>query len=248
MSYGQEKKDKVWVSWGYNRSAYTNSDIHFQGDNFDFELHKVKATDRPTPVGPEYWDPKTITIPQYSYRVGYYISDSLALSVGIDHLKYVMVDGQQSTITGTISESASSIYAGDYDGDDIVLDPDDFLQFEHSDGLNYVDVELSVIRDLYSWGKGHRIDAYYGGGLGVYIPKTRINLFGELIDNRFHLAGPGASMHAAARATFWDIVFVETVAKVGYAYLPSVLVVDSSSRADHQFGWGMVSVSFGASF
>lgn len=248
VSYGQEKMDKIWLSWGYNRSAYTKSDLHFEGENYDFELHKVKATDRPTPVSSVYIDPNTITIPQYCYRIGFNFSDSLMISVGIDHLKYVMVEGQEVRISGVIEESASTRYSGTYDNDPIVIDPDDLLQFEHSDGLNYIDVELSALNNLTTWGKGHRVDLYYGGGVGIYLPKTRVNLFDNLVDNKFHVAGPGVSLHSALRSTFWNTVFIETQAKAGYAYLPVVLVLGSEGKADHQFAWGMIQCSIGLSF
>ncbi len=44
------KKGTFYVYWGWNRSLYTNSDISFQGPNYDFTLEKVAAADRPSPL------------------------------------------------------------------------------------------------------------------------------------------------------------------------------------------------------
>ena len=50
LSYSQElgfvkpkNKGKFYLYWGWNRGAYTDSDIHFKGSDYDFVLHDVKA-------------------------------------------------------------------------------------------------------------------------------------------------------------------------------------------------------------
>ncbi len=36
------KKGQMFVFWGWNRAAFTHSDIHFQGNGYDFTLFEVK--------------------------------------------------------------------------------------------------------------------------------------------------------------------------------------------------------------
>ena len=43
-----KRKGNFFFYWGYNRSAYTNSDIHFWGDGYDFTITAVRAKDEPT--------------------------------------------------------------------------------------------------------------------------------------------------------------------------------------------------------
>ncbi|MCF8444579.1 MAG: hypothetical protein K9G29_06180, partial [Crocinitomicaceae bacterium] len=38
----------AFVSWGYNRTAYTKSNINFVGTGYNFTLRGVKAVDRPS--------------------------------------------------------------------------------------------------------------------------------------------------------------------------------------------------------
>ena len=38
----------LFFYWGYNRTAYTKSNIHFIGPDYDFVMKGVKATDRQT--------------------------------------------------------------------------------------------------------------------------------------------------------------------------------------------------------
>ena len=47
--FGQHTKHKMYIYWGWNRAFYTNSDIRFKGNNYDFTISKVIAKDRQTP-------------------------------------------------------------------------------------------------------------------------------------------------------------------------------------------------------
>ena len=51
-SFSQQtnKKGSYYITWGYNRSAYANSDIRFVGPGYDFTLLNAKALDAPTPL------------------------------------------------------------------------------------------------------------------------------------------------------------------------------------------------------
>ena len=39
-------KGKFFAHWGWNRASYSDSDIRFTGENYDFVLSDVKAQDR----------------------------------------------------------------------------------------------------------------------------------------------------------------------------------------------------------
>jgi len=45
-NYQKNKKGTFYFYWGYNRDWYSNSDIHFEGEDYDFELKDVIANDR----------------------------------------------------------------------------------------------------------------------------------------------------------------------------------------------------------
>ena len=134
-------RGRIYMYWGWNRSWYTDSDIHFTGDNYDFKLSDVKAKDRQTPFNVDpYFNIGRITIPQTNLRLGYFITDKIDISLGYDHMKYVMVNFQEAKINGNIN--TGNKYDGTYLNDDIILDYD-FLMFEHTDGLNYIDAEIT---------------------------------------------------------------------------------------------------------
>ena len=135
----RKKKGNFFFFWGWNKEVYTNSDIHFSGNNYDFTLHNVVATDKQSKFDPNiYFGITNITIPQYNYRIGYYINDHYSISAGFDHMKYVMVNDQSSNIDGSIH--VGSQYDGDYHNQDFTI-AQNFLRFEHTDGLNYLNAE-----------------------------------------------------------------------------------------------------------
>lgn len=83
-----ENKGKIFFIWGYNWGYYSKSDIHFSGNNFDFDLANVKASDRQTQFAWEdYFAIESLTTPQTNLRLGYYINDNLNIAVGVDHMK-----------------------------------------------------------------------------------------------------------------------------------------------------------------
>ena len=69
-------KGNVNLFWGWNRGWFTDSDIHFTGENYDFILYDVQANDRQSPIGFDpYLNPVKLTVPQTNFRVGYFLSD-----------------------------------------------------------------------------------------------------------------------------------------------------------------------------
>ena len=81
-----------------------------KGDDYDFTLYDVAAEDRQTPWDAGvYLNPGSITIPQTVARIGYYFHDHWNLSVGVDHMKYVMVTQQRATIDGYIDLRRSTL-------------------------------------------------------------------------------------------------------------------------------------------
>ena len=183
-------KGKVFLVWGWNRASYSNSDIQFKGDDYDFTLQEVKAKDRITPFSfKKYINPANISIPQNNYRIGYFFHDNYNISIGNDHMKYVMTNYQTVKIDGNIN--AGNKYDGSYSNDDILL-THDFLTFEHTDGLNYVNVEVNRFDSLNALLKINNDDFEFnlteGIGIGVLYPKTNTTLFGSDKYDEFHVA------------------------------------------------------------
>lgn len=241
------KKGNMFFFWGWNKEKYSTSDIHFWGNNYDFTLLDVVAKDKQTHFDPEmYFGITNITIPQYNWRVGYYLTDKYQISVGFDHMKYVMVNDQPSTINGYIHNSGTQ-YDGDYSNQSFKI-AQDFLLFEHTDGLNYINSEIRRNDEI--WGnKNIKISVNEGIGMGVLFPKTNSTLMHNDRNDEWHVSGFGIAAVGALQARFLKYIFVQSELKAGYINMPDIKTTKyNSDRASQQFEFFQYNIVFGAEF
>lgn len=239
------RKGKMFLTWGWNRDQYTNSDIEFTGPGYDFLLHDVKASDRQTPFTVNYFNPLDMTIPQYQYRIGYYFNDNWSVSFGFNHMKYVMDQGQTVKIDGQIQTAEPNAYNDSYNNDDIVLS-EDFLMFEHTDGLNYLALELERIDAFWvSRNKKFNASVIEGGGVGIMYPKSDVTLFEDRYD-KWHLSGYGISGHVALRFDFFTHFYIQAQLQGGFVNMPDVITTaHEGARARQNFFFLEEMISFG---
>ncbi|HAA12034.1 MAG TPA: hypothetical protein DCE41_10170 [Cytophagales bacterium] len=240
----QEFRGKLYAYWGWNRSMYSPSDIRFSGQHYDFVLEDVVAKDRPSPFNANtYFNPAYASIPQYNFRIGYYFKENWDVSVGIDHMKYVVEQNQFAKITGSIAHTETR-FDGHYMGDNIQLTPD-FLRMEHTDGLNYLNVGLrrtSPILDR----EFVQLSLLEGGGFGALVPRTDAELFSQERHNEFILSGYGGSALLGLQAKFFNHFLLQTEAKGGYIHMPGIRTTpDPEDSADQGFFFGQFNLVFG---
>jgi hypothetical protein len=250
--YGQMVKDNYYrkgnffIYWGWNRAAYTTSDIHFSGNDYDFTLENVVAKDRQSPFSAKlYFSPNTLSIPQYNLRIGYFFHDKYNISIGADHMKYVMEQFQTVKINGTIANGTS--FDGTYYDSDIEMS-EDFLKFEHTDGLNYENIEVRRFDVLFGR-KNFSFAANEGLGIGVLVPRTNTTLMNNERYDEFHLAGYGLSAVLSLNATFFKYFFVQMEWKGGFIHMPDIrTTMYKSDRASQHFLFSQYNVVFGGNF
>ena len=219
-SFKTQNKGKLYFYWGWNKAQYSYSDITFRGDDYEFTLYDVAAKDRQNPWDADvYLNPTNITIPQTVARIGYYFHDNWNLSMGVDHMKYIMVEQQPATIDGYIDlNDPVSEFNGVYDNAPIYID-EDFLEFEHTDGLNYINVEISRVDNLGDYLKWNSKKIQLNFRIfwcRNFIPKTNSTLLSKEQNDEFHLAGFGLSFKAGVNLTLFDHFFVQAEFKAGY--------------------------------
>ncbi len=229
----KHQKGKIYFYWGWNRSIYSHSDIQFTGPGHDFTLYDVQANDRQTPFSMDpYFNPALITIPQTNMRIGYFISDHYEVSIGVDHMKYVVTEDQTVAIDGEINIPENP-FNGVYVNDSIQLS-EDFLTFEHTDGLNYINFEFNRWDNLVQFNRFSKvnIDLNVLGGLGagMMMPKSNVMLFGQDRNDQFHVAGFGLSAKIGLNLTIYDYFFIQSELKGGYINMSDIL-----TRADHAY-------------
>lgn len=243
----KEQKGNFYFYWGWNRDAYSKSNINFSGTDYNFTLNQVSATDRQSPFDPKvYFGLSKFTIPQYNFRMGYYLTNHYQLSVGADHMKYVMKTNQVSTIDGYITNSGTS-FDGNYNQETFVVSPS-FLLFEHTDGLNYLNVEMRR-SDILLDKKHFQISMNEGIGVGVLVPRTNTTLLNNPRYDEFHLSGYGFGGVAAINLTFFSYFFIQSELKGGFFTMPDIrTTMNPSDRAAQNFWWTQYNVVFGLQF
>ncbi|WP_025742678.1 hypothetical protein [Aquimarina pacifica] len=251
-------KGRVFFYWGWNTAQYSNSNIHFYGNNYDFTIHNAQAGDRITkPITfREYLHPTNLTIPQTNARLGYYFHDHWSVSIGLDHMKYVMRLFGNATISGEINltdqDEGVPYFNGNYDHSDIAL-LKTFVEFEHTDGLNYVTAEIGRIDNLGAYinlnPKKIQINLIEGFSAGVVIPKTNATILGKERHDAFHLAGYGISLKGGINITFFNSFFIQTEIKGGFINLPDIRTTNSTSdKATQNFFFFQQNVTLGGTF
>lgn len=240
------ENSKRWsVYWGWNRSNYSNSTIHFKGQDHDFTLKDVQATDLQTNTGladifKYYLNPAEITIPQTNLRVAYQLNSDTAIALNLDHMKYVVVQDQSVAISGQINGVAQS-------GQQVIAD--NWLNFEHTDGLNIVSIELEKQKKV-DWFGGDRAKVFGLVGVGIVIPKTNatMHMIGQTRNDQFYVSGWSVGAGAGLEVDLTKSVFLRSAYKFGYVDLPDVVTSARGDKASHSFTYNELLIAVGYRF
>ena len=231
-----QKKTKLltgmYLQWGYNTEWYTKSTIHFNtevnGVPHNFTIYKAKAHDR-SDIGAIAKTPIQISIPQYNYRLGFYLNKkhTRAIEINYDHTKYIVYDNQVVRAKGNIG--------GNYFDKDTSFTNSE-LHFEHTNGANFYQVNYVQQYELKRNATRPVFTALWKAGAGILIPKTDITLSGKRVDNRFIIAGYCFGAEGGARWYISRKLFFEGTAKAGFANYTNALGV-GNGKVNHSFGY-----------
>ncbi len=234
------------VYWGWNRSNYSNSDIHFWGADHDFTLKNVAADDLQTDftlanVFAIYLRPSEITIPQTNLRLAYQWNSDTAIALNLDHMKYVVAQGQSVPISGRILGAPQS-------GNQVI--GDNWLNYEHTDGLNIISVEIEKQRPVDWFGDSRTARVFALAGVGVALPKTNVTLHmvNQKRNDQFHLSGYSVGVGGGVEKDVWKDFFVRGAYKFGYVNMPDVLTSARGDKASQSFTYNEFLVAAGWRF
>jgi hypothetical protein len=240
----QNKKGDFFMYWGWNRGFYSTSDIRFSGEDYDFTIQDAIAHDRQTPFNTyDYFHPLRITIPQFNARIGYFIKDNYSISIGADHMKYVVDSNQVVRVNGYIQNSGTD-YDGVYEDETLVL-ASDLLLLEHTDGLNYINVECRRVDELKVFNK-ISFNLTEGVGLGMMIPKTNATLLNNPRHDEFHIAGYGLNAIIGLQMNLGKYFFILSELKGGFIHMPDIrTTLIPIDKASQHFFFSQANIVFG---
>lgn len=233
--YTAHNKGKFFISWGGNRDSYSKSDVTFKGEGYNFTVENMAAHDKPKGWHIDYINPSRMTIPQTNFRLGYFFSDHYSVTIGVDHMKYVMTQNQTANVTGEINlplTDAGAVHNGVYDNTAVDFSDGTFLKFEHTDGLNYVHAEVSRFDDISSLlnlpnTDKVQINLTEGLGFGLLYPRTNTTLLGKERHDDFHVSGYGLSAKAGLNFTFFKHFYLQGELKGGYINMQDIRTTQS---------------------
>jgi hypothetical protein len=238
-------KGDLFFNWGWNRGAFTNSTLQMKGADYNITLHKLKANDRFTEISFEnYLKIDRITIPQTNIRLGYFIKDNIAIVLGVDHMKYVMEEDQMAKVTGEITRPG--LYKKTFNGEMKITN--DFLTFEHTDGLNYLNIGVEIYKSLWkNKKKSIDISYIYGGNVGVMMPKTNVQFLDYERTDRYHVSGFGIELRNAVQAQFFNHLLLRVEGDVGFIDMPNIILHKTGiqGRGKQNFGFAQLNWQIG---
>lgn len=238
VSYG---KGTLYGYWGYNRSAYTKSNLRLIGSGYDFTLKNATAHDNPSRKFKEYANLGNLTVPQFNARIGYYFKNHYALSFGYDHMKYIFDDGNKVLLNGTINPGVDTIWSGTYNNEPVTTDRDNF-HYENSNGLNYLHFDLTRSDMLFrTKNRKFAVSTNFGVGAGGILSFNDFN-FGQQKDMvTISMSGYSISAHAGLRFEFFNHVFLQAEGNSGFMHQVKVRTRpnDLTAYATQKFGFAM---------
>lgn len=239
-----------YAYWGYNRSAYTKSNMRFVGNDYDFTLKNVTASDNPYPLDLSvYLSPTKITIPQFNIRAGYYFWNNWDLSIGYEHMKYIFNDKNEVLLDGYIGDNVDENWSGYYANEPVVTNRKQF-HYENSDGLNYINLRLTRTDQWYSSNsKNFSFNTLMGVGAGSILSFNDFNFGGEFTRRTISMSGYGLSGSLGLRFDFFKHVFIQSNVIGGFNQQIKVKNrPDSDAYTSQKYGFIMFDTSIGALF
>ena len=248
-----KKRGNFYFLWGYTRAKYSKSTIQFKDrsntyypatgryHDYDFTIYEATAKDRPD--FEDISDVANITIPQFVARIGYYFNNKqdFGIELNYDHTKYVVDNYQTVHVQGTFN--------GNYVDKDTILDPSNFLHYEHTDGANFWIINFIKRWKFYEPSKYFNIGLIGKPGAGVVIPRTDVTIYGTRVNNNWNLAGWIVGAEGGIRIEFLKYGVFEFVGKGSYAdYRRGFILGKGGGRSNHHFFTGQLTMTLGATF
>jgi hypothetical protein len=225
----KERKGEFYFAWGYNKEWYTNSSVKVSQPalNNNYTFKNVESHDN---VG---WDKdlfkQPISIPQYSYRFGYFFNKKrgLAWEVNFEHTKHIIADGQMARVVGTLG--------GRQVDTSVLFSKPNGFNYYLNNGANFLLFNIVKRKNLYETvNKKFKVDFLGKAGIGPVIPHVENTLFGQSNDDGFQFGGWNIGVDASIRATFYNRIFLEYTNKLDYASYSGLKVYQGTAK--HAFG------------
>lgn len=224
-THKKHKNRSFYFSWGYNQEWYTKSTVNVKQDALgnNYDLVNVDGHDH------KGWDNKLLeqqlTIPQYNYRLGCYFNEKqdLAFEINFDHTKYIITDGQNVQLKGTLNNRAVDT--------NINFSHQNGFYYYLNNGANFLLFNIVKRVGLYNTKDNNlRVDLTGKFGVGPVIPHVENSFFGKANDKHFQIGGWNTGLETALRVTVYRYAFLEFSQKVDYARYSNLKIYQGEAK------------------
>lgn len=262
-SFSQSRKSKrrisnnkgaIYGSFGYNRSAYSKTNAHFEGSGYNYNLKYSKAHDNQSKLGSG--DYLNFTS-QFNIKLGYYYMKEWSICLSFDHMKYYYSNNNNVSLTGFVSMDATTVDFGDgqiigsgYNGNLPVVTLDDKFSYQTTKGFNFVHADLDRTKKLLSSGKRDVIvlTGSYGIGLGALLTTIDFNYAGSKTTDMYSFSGYGLAVNGGLRLEFYKRVYLYSTFSTGFQHQVHVKTRMSDPTAYSSQFYGFSQIEAGVGF
>ncbi len=190
---------------GYQRAFYSKHQLQLNASAYNFTLDRLSAKDVKSSSFPAYFDFSSFYLPQFNLRAGYYFTNKYAITFGLDHLNYILKDGQTTTLNGTFEQTDKGPWSGSYLNKETTLN---LQEFSYSNSMNIMRLEFIRTDKFYQTrNKFFALSANYGLGLGLINNSNQLFISNELTDAKSY-SGYSVNALLAIRLEFFRHIYL----------------------------------------
>ncbi len=255
LGYGQSlgsRKSKIstnsgtlFMNYGFNKCYFTKSKLQFIGAGYNFNLSGVKGEDRTNIAG-------TNLLSQFNARIGYNFDDAYAISLGLDHMKYSILNNQTTLLNGKINSGLDPVTGlnGTYFNEPFEIDTAKFNYVNQ--GLNFVNIKLSRLDRIFWVGRNNEftLTSDFAIEAGVLVSSTDFTFGGNIDKKTNSFSGLGIGAYAGLRFEFFRHFFIQTGFSGGFIrqMRTRTFEFDPNSYSSQNLGYGQFETTAGFLF
>jgi hypothetical protein len=233
----------LFAQIGYNRSAYNNSNVVLNGNQYDFVLNNTSIQDNAEGKGMGSF--LSSSSPQFNIKLGYFIKPKWAITIGFDRYNTYFENNQTVGLEGTFAPESHSDYSGSYNQD--ILFTRDQFNIEQSGGINFISIGVQRNDQFFKSRKAEfAFQTLYGIQVGPLLTQVDYTFDANTSPRVSSLSGIGAAANIGVRFEFAQYIYLQLELDGGILNQNKIkLTANGSSTGEQVVGFVSPSVHLG---
>jgi hypothetical protein len=221
----------LFAQIGYNRSAYSNSDVILNSNKYDIVLNSTSIQDNEEGSG--MGDFFSGSSPQINIKLGYFIKPKWAITIGFDRYNTYFQNNQRVELEGTFAPGSHSEYSGSVN-EEIILTRDQF-NIAQSSGINFLSIGVQRNDLLLKSRKSEfAFHTLYGIQVGPLITQVDYTFDNYTAPGVSSLSGIGVAASIGVRLEFFQYIYLQLELDGGILNQNNIRLSENESTAGEQ--------------